>query len=155
MVFKLMINQSIKKIADKHDILSIYLFGSQAEAGIRYMGGETVIPETHSDLDVAVAFEKPPADVIRQYGMLYQEFSDIFDPFNLDLIFMQEVNALFQYEILKGIRIYEKNIESVDEFEERIMKRAADLQFTKKALDKEIMEAIEDGYIEFEYSPNS
>jgi hypothetical protein len=59
---------------------------------------------------------------------------------------------LFQYEIIKGERIYEKDSHSTDEFEEEIVKRAGDLMFKKKILDREIMETVEDGYIEFEYS---
>jgi hypothetical protein len=35
-----------------------------------------------------------------------------------------------------------------------VMKRAEDLVFKKRVLDREIMEAIENGYIEFEYSPH-
>lgn len=34
------------------------------------------------------------------------------------------------------------------------MKRAEDLLFKKRVFDKEVMEAIEDGYFEFEYSPH-
>lgn len=149
-----MITQSINDIADKYGILSIYLFGSQADNGRRYMEGNNVIPDPLSDLDVAVAFVNPSADIMKNYGPLYREFSNIFVLFNIDLVFMHEVNSLFQYEIIKGIRIYEKDETLVDEYEERIMKRAGDLQYTKRILDKEIMEAIEDGYFEFEYSPH-
>jgi len=67
---------------------------------------------------------------------------------------MHEVNPLLQYEIIKGRRIYERDEFSADEFEERIMKMAEDLSFKKKIFDKDIMEAIENGYFEFEYSPN-
>ena len=68
---------------------------------------------------------------------------------------MHEMDTLFQYEIIKGIRIYEKDELYADDFEEGIMKRAEDLIFKRRILNNEIMEAIEDGYFEFEYSPNS
>jgi hypothetical protein len=44
---------------------------------------------------------------------------------------------------------------SADEFEERIMKKAEDLLFKKRIFDKEIMEAMQDGYVEFKYNANS
>ncbi|HLA00561.1 MAG TPA: nucleotidyltransferase domain-containing protein, partial [Thermodesulfovibrionales bacterium] len=100
-------------------------------------------------------FETPPADAIKTYGILYKEISEIFDPFRVDLIFMHEVDTILQYEILKGIRIFEKDEFSADEFEERIMKKAEDLLFKKRIFDKEIMEAMQDGFVEFKYNANS
>ncbi len=150
-----MLYRHIEEIAGRYGILAIYLFGSQAEVGKRYLDGEDVIPDAFSDLDVSVAFKALPDAIIKTYGELYKEISDIFDPFNIDLIFMHEVNSLFQYEIIKGIRIYEQDINKTDELEEGIMKKAEDLFFRKQIFDKDVMEAIEDGYFEFEYSPNS
>ena len=68
---------------------------------------------------------------------------------------MHEVNPLLQYEIIKGVRIFAKDEFSADEFEERIMKMAEDLSFKKKIFDNDVMEAIKNGYFEFEYSPES
>ncbi len=145
----------IRALAERHHIVLIYVFGSQAAKGKRYLKGEDVSLNTFSDLDVAIAFENPPAEAMKTYGVLYKEISEIFDPFNIDLIVMHEVNTLFQYEIIKGVRIYEKDESYADEFEERIIKMSEDLSFQKRILNNEIMEAIENGYFEFEYSPNS
>lgn len=89
------------------------------------------------------------------YGALYKEFSEVFEPFNIDLVFMHEVDILFQYEIIKGMRIFEEDESFADELEEMIMKRAEDLAFKKRIMNREILEAIEDGYIEFEYRADS
>jgi len=62
---------------------------------------------------------------------------------------------LFQYEIIKGKRIFETDASLADDLEEMIMKRAEDLAFKKRVMDREILEAIEDGYIEFEYRAGS
>jgi uncharacterized protein len=144
----------ILSVAKRYGIVLIYLFGSQADNGKRYLEGKDVMPDAFSDLDVAIAFENPPAEAIEIYGILFKEISEIFDPFHIDLVFMHEVNTLLQHEIIKGVRIYAKDEFYADEFEESIMKRAEDLLFKKRILDNEIMEAIENGYFEFEYSPN-
>ncbi|HDO22076.1 MAG TPA: nucleotidyltransferase domain-containing protein [Nitrospirae bacterium] len=146
--------RDIKNIAERYGITMVYLFGSRTDEGSRFLKGEDVRPGALSDLDVAVAFEKPPSETMRVYGLLYKEISKLFDPFEIDLLFMHEHDAIFQYEIIKGVRIFEKDTDSADEFEEIIMKRAEDLIFKKRLLNREIMEAIEDGYFEFEYSPN-
>ncbi len=145
----------IKKIAEKYGISLIYLFGSQAENGAKYLKADNAAADDLSDLDLAVYFKESLSNPMKIYGALYKEFSEVFEPFYIDLIFMHEVEILFQYEIIKGIRIFEKKESLADEFEEMIMKRAEDLAFKKKILNREILEAIEDGYIEFEYRPDS
>jgi len=147
--------EEIKNIAKKYGITLIYLFGSQAENGARYLKGDNINAEDLSDLDLAVSFKNIPSEPMKIYGALYKEFSKVFEPFYIDLVFMHEVEILFQYEIIKGIRIFEKDESLADELEEMIMKRAEDLAFKKKILNKEILEAIEDGYIEFEYRAGS
>ncbi|MGB7297088.1 MAG: nucleotidyltransferase domain-containing protein [Candidatus Aminicenantales bacterium] len=145
----------IRKLAEEYGIILVYLFGSQAEKGAKYLQGAKIRPEEFSDLDVAVAFENPPSNAVKIYGRLYKDLSEVFDCFSVDLIFTHEVDTLFQYEIIKGMRIFEKDASSADEFEERIMKMAEDLAFKKRILNKEILEAIKDGYFEFGYNPSS
>jgi len=143
----------LKDLSKKFGIDLIYLFGSQAEKGKSYIEGQRVTLEGFSDLDVAISFKKPPEHLIRVYGELYMEISEIFDPFHIDLVFIHEMNPLFQYEIIKGIRVYEEDERMVENFEEMVMKKAADLAFKKRMMDRDIIEAIEDGYFEFEYKP--
>lgn len=145
---------SVQDLARKFDCVLIYLFGSQAERGKRFLEGEAISPDAYSDLDVAVAFRSLPTETIKIYGEIYKEISEIFGPFDIDLIFIQEMGPLFQYEIIKGVRIYEGDERIAEEFEEGVMKKAEDLIFKKRILDREIMEAIEDGYFEFEYRAN-
>jgi len=145
---------SVQDLARKFDCVLIYLFGSQAERGKRYLEGEEISPDAYSDLDVAVALRNLPTGTIKIYGEIYKEISEIFGPFNIDLIFIQEMSPLFQYEVIKGVRIYEVDERIAEEFEEGVMKRAEDLIFKKRILDREIMEAIENGYFEFEYRAN-
>lgn len=147
--------RKIRNIAKKYGIVLIYLFGSQAENGARYLAGDNISAEDLSDLDLAVSFENIPSEPMKIYGALYRELSEIFAPFYIDLVFMHEVGTLFQYEIIKGVRMFEKDEFSTDDLEEKIMKRAEHLAFKQRIMNREILEAIEDGYFEFEYNPYS
>lgn len=149
-----MLDRQIKDIAQRYGIILIYLFGSEAKRGKIYFEGGKVMPPPFSDLDVAVSFKKAPEEPMETYGCLYREISEVFLPFNVDLLFMHEVDTLFQYEIITGIRIYASDELAADEFEEGIMKRSEGLFLKKRALDLDMMETVENGYIEFEYSPN-
>ena len=145
----------IHAVARKHELSLMYLFGSQAEQGLRYLDDTKVLPVQNSDLDIAVAFRNPPLFPMESYGHLYREADKIFYPFDIDLIFMHDVDILLQYEIIKGVRIYEADASLAELCEERIMKLAGDLIVKKRMMDREIMEAIEDGYFQFEYTPRS
>ena len=92
--------EALKKLAEKYGIILIYIFGSRAEKAKRYLEREKIIKNNFSDLDIAIAFEKPKID-IKTFGEIYMELSKIFEPFEIDLIFMHEVDPLFQYEIIK------------------------------------------------------
>jgi predicted nucleotidyltransferase len=145
----------IQTVASAYDLSLIYLFGSQAISGNQYLQGFKVVPDEMSDLDIAVAFRNSPVLLMETYGHLYRDLGKIFDPFDIDLIFVHEVDILLQYEIIKGVRIYEGDESLADQFEERIMKLAGDLLVKKQIMNREIMEAIEDGYFQFEYNPHS
>jgi predicted nucleotidyltransferase len=147
--------KEMRNIAEKYGIAAIYLFGSQSDNGAGYLQGDGVNVEELSDLDMAVSFKDIPSDPMKTYGALYKELSEFFEPFNIDLVFMHEVDALFQFEIIKGIRIFAEDTSLADGLEEMILKRAEDLAFKKRIMDREILEAIEDGYIEFEYRAGS
>lgn len=146
--------KKVERISIKYNCILIYLFGSQADMGRRYLLGEKVGQERYSDLDIAVCFEKLPEKTIDVYEGIFVEFSKLFEPFNVDIVFIHEVDILFRYEIIKGVRIYEKSEYLADRFEEEVMRMAEDIYFKKHEFDREVMEAIEDGYFQFEYSPN-
>src|SRR3990172_1873157 len=122
--------KDVMDIAERYGCNMVYLFGSKADNGRRYLEGGYVVPEPSSDLDLAVAFETPPLDVFKIYGSLYKEFSDIFEPFEVDIV--------FKCEIIKGVRIYEKDAIISDEFEEDVIKRAGDLVYKKRIFNKEV-----------------
>ncbi|MBI5971468.1 MAG: nucleotidyltransferase domain-containing protein [Deltaproteobacteria bacterium] len=151
--------KEINDIAARYGCSFIYLFGSQADAGGEFLDEKTIYAETSrelhssSDLDIAVAFNEIPSKPDETSANLYRDLSEIFDPFTVDVVFMHEVDSLFNYEIIKGRRIYAKDEDAADEFEDSIVKRASDLYFKKKIYDNEVMGAIENGYFAFEYSP--
>jgi predicted nucleotidyltransferase len=145
----------IQSLAREYGIVLIYLFGSMAEEGKKYLQGKSITPDDSSDIDISIAFENSPSDPMKIHGILYKRLSDIFEPFHIDLLFFHEVDPIFQYEIIKGVRIYEKDKYYADDIEEMIMKKAGDLIFKKRVFNQEIVGAIEDGYFEFEYHPHS
>lgn len=140
--------EALGEICRRYGLGLVYLFGSQAEVGERYLEGDAFLPVRGSDLDVGVVFINPPDSAVPIYGELYAELSSLLDPFEVDLVFLHEVDSLFRYQVILGELVYAVNEAFQEEFEERVMKEAADLRFKKRIFDEEVLEAIRDGYFE-------
>jgi len=128
-----------------NSIALAYLFGSQAEAGLRALKNHDVKPsDSLADLDVAVLFEQglpAPNQVTKLYARLHNQLSDLFSPFSLDLVFLQEHHSVFQAQAIMGICIYAKDEVWKSDFEEDVLRRAADF---KPFLDKFFEERLEE-----------
>lgn len=132
----------------KYGVKIAYLFGSQMSAGVAFVNRKDVEIEEGSDLDIGVVFEELPQKTYEVYGELYTDLSILFEPFKVDLVFLQETDSLFQYEAINGNLIYCDDEFFLDDYEEMIMKKATDLSYKKIEFEKDFLEAIKDGYIE-------
>ncbi len=142
----------LEDIFKQYGIIVAYLFGSQKEMGIAFLRGEVTTVDEASDLDIGVLFQKLPQDTFGVYGELYADLSIFFEPFSVDLVFLQEADILFQYEVISGgERVYSKDELILEEYEERVIKMASDLSFKKIEFEKDFLEAIRDGYFEIEH----
>jgi predicted nucleotidyltransferase len=141
----------LKELLKSYKVKIAYLFGSQKDAGTTFLAGEEKETEDRSDLDIGVVFEKLPEKPFRVYGELYADLSVLFEPFKIDLVLLQETDALFQYEAIRGEIIYYEDENFLDDFEEMVMKQAADLSFKKVEFEKDFLEALRDGYFEIEH----
>ncbi len=137
-------------IFKKYNVKIAYLFGSQMKEGLKFLKGEKYKVKKGSDLDIGVVFEELPPNKISIYGDLYLELSKAFDPFEIDLVFLQEADSLFQYETIKGAIIYSEDEEFLENYEEIAMKKAENLSFKQKEFFKDFLEAIKDGYRKIE-----
>jgi hypothetical protein len=143
--------KTLSELFRKHGVNIAYLFGSQKEIGVAFLSNmEKEIAEV-SDLDIGVVFGQMPNKIFDIYCELYADISIIFEPFAVDLVFLQETDALFQYEAIKGHLIYCEDESFLDDYEEIVMKRASDLSSKKPEFEKDFMEALKNGYFEIEY----
>lgn len=140
----------LNRLCKKHKVLLIYLFGSQKDAGLKYLNEQNVHIEKTSDLDIGILLESPPVNMYKLHGDLYLNLSAIFESFNIDIVFFHEASYLLKFDIIKGYRIYILDEEFVDEYEESVMKFASDLSFKRKMFEEDFLEALKNGYFEIE-----
>lgn len=130
-----------------------YLFGSQKDKGVAFLKGQYIEIERGSDLDIGVVLKDlpNPEQRVDLYINLYAGLSEIFNSFNIDLVLLQETDAIFQYEAIKGELIYYDDQEFLDSYEELVIKKAEDLSFKTIEFEKDFIEAIRDGYREIKF----
>lgn len=143
--------EKLTNIFKKHGVRIAYLFGSQKEAGIAFLEGVAQKIDDEVDLDIGVVFKIFPEDAFEAYGELYANLSLFFEPFTVDLVFLQETDALFQYEAITGELIFSDDELYLEGYEEQVMKRASDLLFKRNEFEKDFLEAVKDGYFEIEH----
>lgn len=142
----------IKGICKKYNIALCYIFGSQQDNGNALLEGRQIKPaDPESDIDFAVLFKEPPKNHLETYALLSLDLQELVSPFKADLLFLHEADHLIQLEAIKGLNVYTYNKEFREEYEERVMMFASDEIEILKLNEKDLFEAMENGYIEFEY----
>ena len=122
-------------ICAEHGLLSIYLFGSRAEDGVRRIRGQ-MVDGAGSDLDVGVFGRGGPVAATR-LGALQATLEDLFAPLRVDLVPLDRVDPLFRFAAIQGERIAASDSTAADERELDVMRRAADLLPFQRELEME------------------
>src|SRR4030042_4062707 len=144
--------EKIDKICKKYNITLCYLFGSRQNEGKAVLYGEKLeIVDTESDIDFAVLFTRYPENTLETYASLSVDLQELVSPFRADLLFLHEVDHLIQLEAINEINIYTTKNAFREAYEEKVMMLASDELEIFKLNEKDLFEAIENGYFEFEY----
>ena len=144
--------KQIEQICKKYNVVLCYIFGSQKEDGKTLLEGKHVeLTDPESDIDFAVLFTTPPQNSLEVYASLSLDLQDLVSPFKADLLFLHEVDHLIQLEAIKGINIYSLDEEYREAYEEKVMMFASDELEIFKLNERDLLEAIDNGYFEFEY----
>lgn len=133
----------LSSICRDNDIVLAYLFGSRSETGLKIIEGQSVpLDDPLADLDLGIVFRDalpPPAERPGLYAKLYNLLSDLFLPFPLDLVFLQEQHSVFQSNAISGICIYAVDGSLKGDYEENTMRKAADFKpFLERYLDESL-----------------
>jgi len=134
-------------ICKNYGILTAYIFGSMTEEGAACLEGgiSGKMQDPLADIDLGVVFlERPlsPEERIKTYGRLYSEMSEIFSPYPLDIIFLQETGVILQFEAINGLPVYIFDEDKRLEYEEHVIKLYQDWKPDYEQYKKEVLEAI-------------
>ncbi|MCG8460974.1 MAG: nucleotidyltransferase domain-containing protein [Holophagales bacterium] len=125
----------------EHGVLAMYLFGSRADDGLRLLDGGAVVKEG-SDLDIGIVFARSVSEPSRSAD-LQVAMEDLFAPLRVDLVPLQKVDSLFQFDGIDGHRIVATDSTAADEYELGVMRRAAELLPIERRLQQEFFGSLE------------
>ena len=139
--------EALKAVCEKYHISYAYLFGSQLNNGLAILEGEEKNnADPLTDIDLGLVFVSCLPDNVNLgelYANIYNDLSDIFLPFRLDLTFLEENHSVFQANAITGACIYSYNEKHRDIYEENVLRRAADFKpFLEKYLDEYLEEVL-------------
>lgn len=117
--------EQLERLCREHGLLTVYLFGSRADDGLRLLRSEAVVREG-SDLDVGIVFRDPAFDP-GLLATLQVEMENLFAPLRVDLVPLQRVDALFQFNAINGHRIMTTDPTATDFYELQVMRQGAEL----------------------------
>ncbi|NPV70546.1 MAG: nucleotidyltransferase domain-containing protein [Firmicutes bacterium] len=124
----------------------MYIFGSQVKAAMEILQGarrERVDPL--ADIDVGVVFRDGlpgPRGRIDLYSSIHNALQDVFAPYPVDLVLLQETHSVFQGNAICGQCVYSLDAGFRSEYEENVLRRAADFRpFLERYLD-EVLEGV-------------
>lgn len=143
---------ALAAVCEAHSVSLCYLFGSQSENAWRILLGEEVaINDPLTDIDVGVVLAEfdsyLEANALhRVYARLLSPFQDLFSPYAVDLVLLQEHHSVFQMEAIKGKCAYSISDEYRFDYEESIARRAADFRPVLDAYLEDIAEGFRERY---------
>lgn len=136
----------LKDICRRYDIALVYLFGSRKKEAFRHLhGSEVSINDPLADIDVGIVFCKdlpPAAERYNLFADIYNDLADLFKPFPVDLSFLEENHAVFQVEAVKGHCVFCIDSRFKENYEEMILRRAADFKPVLDLFLKEVLEEV-------------
>jgi len=143
---------ALAAICEGHGATLCYLFGSQPENAWRILLGEEVaINDPLTDIDVGVVFAefdsyREASALHRVYARLLSPLQDLFSPYTVDLVFLQEHHSVFQMEAIRGRCAYSISDEYRFDYEEAIARRAADFRPVLDAYLEDVAQGFRERY---------
>jgi len=122
-------NKRLRTIAEDFNLRIIYAFGSQAKEVYGWIRGDVQglnIPLS-SDLDIGVKPAPSKTLSIKEKVAVSMELEELLSVRYVDLLVIPEVDPFLAANIIRGERLYCKDVYEADEYDLYILRRAGDL----------------------------
>lgn len=122
-------NKALRAIAKDFNLHIIYAFGSQAKEVCEWIKGnvQTLNIPFSSDLDIGVKPAPSKTLSVKEKVAVSMELEDLFSVSHVDLVVISEADPFLAANIIRGERLYCRDVYEADEYDLYILRRAGDL----------------------------
>jgi predicted nucleotidyltransferase len=121
--------QILAAVADTYHLDTMYVFGSQCEKVLSFLGGGSERPAVPPSSDVDIAVRPIPGyqPSVRDKARLAAELEDLLQVSRVDLVLLPEADPFLAVNAIRGEPIYRRDKDRADEYELYLLRRAGDL----------------------------
>ncbi len=114
----------------KHDISTLYAFGSRAKEALNWLDNKiTNMTTSSSDLDLGALPDTGIRLPIRRVVDFTNDLEDLFGVQRVDLIILPQAPPFLASSVVQGERLYAADEDQADEYDLYVLRRAGDLLF--------------------------
>jgi len=121
--------ETLDRLCRDHGVLAVYLFGSRADDGLRLLRREGVSREG-SDLQIGVMVRDDFDPLV--LSQFQEGLQHVFSPLKIDLIPLQDVDALTQFSAIDGHRVAVTDPDVADRLELAAMSMAEEMLWLQR-----------------------
>jgi hypothetical protein len=122
--------QTLDRLCRDNGVLAVYLFGPRADDGLRLLRGEEEVPREGSDLKIGVMVRDDFDPLV--LSQFQEGLQHVFSPLKIDLIPLQEVDALTQFSAIDGHRVAVTDADVADRLELAAMSMAEEMLWLQR-----------------------
>jgi uncharacterized protein len=119
----------LSEIARAFDLEIIYAFGSHAGDALKWLKDEQFLLSisSPSDLDIGIKPASRKKLSVKEKVHLAMALEDLFCVSRVDLVNLNVADSFLAANVIRGERLYSKNVDLADEYDLYVLRRAGDL----------------------------
>lgn len=118
----------ISALCERYHIESLHVFGSRAREVTEWVEGKRVaLARSCADVDIGTLPRDGRKLSIREKSAIATELEEIFQAGRVDLIVLPEADPFLAANVIRGERLYCRDVRTADEYELYALRRAGDL----------------------------
>lgn len=130
----------IAALCEHHGIESLHAFGSRARETADWVKGKgPALAHSSTDVDIGALPRHGRRLLIREKSTIAIELEEILQAGRVDLVILPQVDPFLAANVIRGERLYCRDIYADDEYELYVLRRAGDLA----SLERERLSLIE------------
>jgi len=118
----------LEEVCRTHELDALYVFGSRREEVCRRLDDERIPPSAaRSDVDIGILPPEGSLLSVDRKVAIATALEDLFGVSRVDLVVLPEADPFVAANVIRGERLFFRDVHRLDEYELFVLRRAGDL----------------------------